>query len=104
MAIFMATDAIEMALENEKSGEIFYRTVAQKAQSGEVQALFEALAEQETRHHETFEKLSEVSWDRPLVPAGEWNQYLVYLQATVQGAFFVLVQQQLGILVAAECT
>jgi len=88
MAIFKATDVIEMALEIEKSGEIFYRAVAQKAQSPEAQALFEDLAEQEVLHYETFEKLSKVSWDRPLMPAGEWDQYLVYLQATVQSAFF----------------
>ncbi|NOR82141.1 MAG: rubrerythrin [Ardenticatenales bacterium] len=88
MAIFRATDIVEMALEIEKGGEIFYRTVAQKAKSPEVQALFEDLAQQEVQHYAAFEKLSQVSWDRSLMPADQWDQYLIYLQATVQSAFF----------------
>ena len=88
MAIFRATDIVEMALEIEKGGEIFYRTVAQKAKSTEVQALFEDLARQEVLHYAAFEKLSQVSWDRSLMPVDQWDQYLVYLQATVQSAFF----------------
>ncbi len=88
MAIFRATDIVEMALEIEKGGEIFYRTVAQKAKSPEVQALFEDLAQQEVQHYAAFEKLSQVNWDRSLMPADQWDQYLIYLQATVQSAFF----------------
>lgn len=88
MAIFKATDVIEMALEIEKSGEVFYRAVAHKAQSPQVQALFEDLAEQEVQHYAAFEKLSGTEWDRPLMPRDEWDQYLMYLQATVQSAFF----------------
>jgi rubrerythrin len=88
MAIFKATDVIEMALEIEKSGEVFYRAVAQKSKSPQVQALFEDLAEQEVHHYAAFEKLSKTEWDRSLMPKVEWDQYLMYLQATVQSAFF----------------
>lgn len=88
MAIFQATDVIEMALEIEKSGEVFYRAVAQKVKSPQVQALFEDLAEQEVQHYAAFEKLSQTEWDRPLMTRDAWDQYLMYLQATVQSTFF----------------
>ena len=39
MAIFQASDAIEMALEIETRGEAFYRAVAKKAQTPEIKAL-----------------------------------------------------------------
>ncbi len=88
MAIFQATDAVEMALEIEKRGEAFYRAVAKKTTSPEVKALFEDLAEQEVLHYATFEKLSKSQWAQPLMPQEQWDQYLIYLQATIQNAFF----------------
>ncbi len=88
MSIYKATDIVEMALEVEKSGEIFYRTVAEKAKSATVQALFEDLAEQEVLHYKTFKKLSKITWDQSSLPGGDWSQYLMYLQAVIQSAFF----------------
>jgi rubrerythrin len=88
MAIYKATDVIEMALEIEKSGEIFYRTVAKKAKIAETKALFEDLAEQEVLHYKTFKKLSNINWDQTLMPAGQMEQYMMYLQAVIQSAFF----------------
>lgn len=88
MTIFKASDAVEMALEIEKRGEAFYRAVAKKAKSTQVKTLFEDLAEQEMLHHATFEKLSKTQWAQPLMPDDQWDQYLMYMQATIQNAFF----------------
>jgi len=88
MAIFQATDIIEMALELEKSGEIFYGAVAKKVASADVRALFEDLAEQEKHHYAAFEKMSGTVWDQSQASGEEWDQYLMYLQATIQSAFF----------------
>lgn len=88
MSIYKATDIVEMALEIEKSGEIFYRAVAEKATTAAVQALFQDLAEQEVLHFKTFKKLSKITWDQTSLPAGDWDQYLMYLQAVIQSAFF----------------
>jgi rubrerythrin len=88
MTIFKASDAVEMALEIEKRGEAFYRAVAQKAKSPQVKALFEDLAEQEVQHYDTFKKLSKTQWAQPLMPDDQWDQYLMYMQATIQNAFF----------------
>jgi rubrerythrin len=88
MAIFRATDIFEMAIELEKSGGIFYSTVAGKADSPEIRELFEDLAEQEQFHLAAFEKMSGTVWDKAAVTGEEWDQYLMYLQATIQSAFF----------------
>jgi rubrerythrin len=88
LAFLKAADVVEMAMELEKSGEAFYRAVAQKAKSPQVQSLFEDLANQEVRHYKTFAKLSEAVRDKPWMLAGEWEEYQGYLEATVQSAFF----------------
>lgn len=88
MPIFQAADVVEMALELEKSGEVFYRAVAKKVKSAQIQELFEDLADQEVQHYAAFQKLSKTVWDKPLMLPDEWDQYLMYLQATIQSVFF----------------
>lgn len=88
MAIFRATDIFEMAMELEKSGEIFYSRVAKKVPSPEVRALFEDMAEQEKYHYAAFKKMSGTVWDQSAASDEDWDQYLMYLQATLQSAFF----------------
>jgi len=88
MPIFAAADVVEMALGLEKSGEVFYRAVAKKVKSAQIQTLFEDLADQEVQHYTAFQKLSKTVWDKPLMLPDEWNQYLLYLQATIQSVFF----------------
>jgi rubrerythrin len=88
MAIFRATDIVEMAMELEKSGEIFYDAVAKKATSPDVSALFEELAEQEKYHYAVFSKMTGTVWDQSAFTGDEWDQYLMYLQATIKSAFF----------------
>lgn len=88
MAIFRATDIVEMAMELEKSGEIFYSAVAKKVASPEVRTLFQELAEEEKHHYAAFEKLTRTTWDTSPLSGDDWDQYLMYLQATIQSAFF----------------
>ncbi len=102
MSIFRASDAVEMALEIETRGEAFYRAVAEKAQTPEIKALFEDLAEQEVLHRETFAKLSETQWAHPLMPEAQWDQYLTYMQATIQNAFFAGEDKSLALAEQAE--
>ena len=88
MAIFQATDIIEMAMEVEKSGEIFYGAVANKVASPTVRELFEDLAQQERYHYRAFQALTRTTWEQSPTLGGDWDQYLMYLQATIQSAFF----------------
>lgn len=88
MAFLQAADAVEMAMGIETNGEAFYRAVARKARSSQARALFEDLAEQETKHYQAFSQMSKAIRDKPLMSQEEWEQYQGYLQATVQSALF----------------
>ena len=85
--LMTATDVVELAMQAEKSGEAFYRAVALKSESPQLRALFEDLAEQEVKHYHVFAELSRSVRDSPLM-AEEWDEYVGYVNATVQGALF----------------
>lgn len=88
MAVFTATEAVEMALEIEKNGEVFYNTAAEKSTDPEVKALFEDLAVQEQGHYRIFEKMLGGLKPAPALPAEEYDQYRAYLQVALDNALF----------------
>ena len=88
MNILQAGDIVELAMQIEQSGEAFYRAVAKKAETPEIGAFFVDLANEEVKHFMTFGKLAESVKDAPLLSDDEWEQYVKYVEATVQSAFF----------------
>jgi rubrerythrin len=88
MAIFTAAEAIEMAMEIEKNGEVFYNEVAAKSGASEVKALFEDLAAQERAHYRVFEKMLGGVKPSPDLLAIEYEEYQSYLQAALDNALF----------------
>ena len=89
MAIFTAAEALEMAMEIEKNGEVFYKAVAEKNMDDEAKALFEDLAVQEQAHYRVFQKmLGGVQSASPVLPAEEYDQYQTYIQVTLENALF----------------
>jgi rubrerythrin len=86
--LITAADVLELAMKVEKSGEAFYKAVAQKAKSADVKALFVDLAEQEVKHYAFFEQLRKSVRDNVLMSEDEWEWYVAYLSATVQSSFF----------------
>jgi rubrerythrin len=81
-------DITELAMELEKSGEAFYRAVAEKADSQAVRDLFVDLADQEVMHYKVFKKLAQSIQDQPFMTDEEWDRYQRYLESTVDSAFF----------------
>jgi len=77
-----------MAMNLEKSGEAYYRAVAEKMESPGVRALFEDLAEQEVMHYRVFAGLAKGVRGHPMMLDEEWDEYQRYLGATVQSALF----------------
>ncbi len=88
MAVFTAAEAIEMAMEIEKNGELFYNEVAAKSADSEVKALFEDLAAQERGHYRVFEKMLGDVRPAPGLPAAGYDQYEAYLQVALENALF----------------
>ncbi len=88
MTVFTATEAIEMAMEIEKNGKVFYDEAAAKIADEQVKALFEDLAVQEEGHYQAFEKMLGGAQSAPELPAAEYDQYQVYVRATLDNALF----------------
>ena len=88
MAIFTATEALEMAMESEKSGEIFYNAVAAQSDVPEIKALFEDLAIQEQGHYRLFQKMLGEVGPAPAAPTLDYDEYAAYLQAALNNALF----------------
>ena len=88
MTFLNATDIVDLAMQVEKNGEAFYRTVAKDAHSPQTRDLFHDLADQELKHYDAFSKLAASIGEKQLMTDDEWEQYLKYMNATVQSAFF----------------
>ena len=84
MAVFTATEALEMAMEIEKNGEVFYNEAAAKSTDSEVKALFEDLAIQEQGHYRTFKKMLGGAQPAPELLAPEYDQYEAYVLVALE--------------------
>ncbi|MEA3340560.1 MAG: ferritin family protein [Chloroflexota bacterium] len=102
MAVFTAAEALEMALEIEKNGEVFYNEAAAKSADPEVKALFEDLASQERGHYKIFQKMLGDVKPAPELPAAEYDQYQDYLQVALENALFAGPEKALSLARQAE--
>ncbi|MCS7282384.1 MAG: ferritin family protein [Anaerolineae bacterium] len=87
MGVFVAAEAINMALQIEENGEAFYKGLAARFQDPPVKAVLEDLAVQEQRHYEAFLKLSRYVTE-PVYSLEEWEEYARYLEVAVDNAIF----------------
>jgi rubrerythrin len=88
MAVFTAAEALEMALEIENNGEVYYSAVAERSADPEVKALFEDLAAQERGHYRVFQKMLGEVKPAPQLPAAEYDEYRAYIQVALDNALF----------------
>ena len=88
MAVFTAAQALEMAMEIEKNGEVFYLAAAEKVDDSEVKTLFKDLAIQEQGHYQIFQKMLGAVEPAPDLPAAEFDQYDSYIQVALENALF----------------
>jgi rubrerythrin len=102
MAVFTAAEALEMAMEIEKNGELFYHKVAAKSADSKVKALFEDLAAQERGHCRVFEKMLGGVKPAPGSPAAGYDQYEAYLQVALENALFAGPDKALTLAKQAE--
>ena len=102
MTIFTATEAIEMAMKIEKSGEVFYNEAAAKSADSEIKALFEDLAVQEKGHYQVFQKMLKRTQPGPELPVAEYDQYDTYVQVALENALFAGPDKALALVKQAE--
>jgi rubrerythrin len=78
MAVFEASDIVEVAVRIEENGANFYRYAVQLAAKEELKVLFQRLADEEVRHQRIFTELL-AGMDRNLPPEGYDGEYAAYL-------------------------
>jgi rubrerythrin len=86
---YSAIEIMEMAVETEKGGKLFYETVAAQSKNQSLKILFRFLAEEENRHIFTFEEIAKTI----KVPVGEmpanWEEVALYLKAVTDSRYFL---------------
>lgn len=98
---FSAEEVFSLAMEIERSGHAYYKTVADAAKDKELSELFEFLAEQENRHYRFFERLKSQA---PVldVDVAEWEQATEYIKATTDSRFFIGEDRAIALARSAE--
>jgi len=91
MAVFDASDIVEVAVRIEENGANFYRYAVQLTAKEEVKTLFQLLAAKELKHHETFAKIL-AGMDRNAVPEGYDGEYAAYLHSYVDNRLVFTVE------------
>jgi len=87
MAGYSIREAVEMAVQTEKMGNVFYNEMAAKFKDNEaVNELFSKLANRELAHEKTFMELKEALGEEE--PEG-WEEASQYMRAIVESAFFL---------------
>ena len=88
MAVFDASQALEMALKIEENGEAFYRAAAERADDADIAELFKDLAGRERAHYQTFEEMAE-GVGPSTKPGGEGvGDYASFLEVALDHALF----------------
>jgi rubrerythrin len=78
MAVFDASDIVEVAVRIEENGANFYRYAVQIAGREETKILFRQLADEEVKHQKTFSEIL-AGMDRSTPPEGYDGEYAAYL-------------------------
>lgn len=88
MAVFEASQALQMALQIEENGEAFYEAAAERSGDPELADLFQELAARERRHYEVFERMAESVGPPPESSSEEVGDYASFLQVALDHAVF----------------
>ena len=89
MSILLSGGEIfSLAMEVEKSGYAYYKTVADASDSDSLKELFDFLADQEILHYEFFKKL-EGEIGELAISDEEWEATSEYIKASVDNRFFL---------------
>jgi rubrerythrin len=98
--LFEVFELVKIAIEDEKSGVIFYSALSQKSRSASLRKLFSQLAEQERYHQKRFEAMLQDLGDA--TPREQYDgEYMDYLRALTSARAFPDVKAAQN--AAAEC-
>ncbi len=86
--VLSGEEIFSLAMEIEKSGYAYYKTITDSTENAILKQLFSFLAEQEIRHYEFFETLNkEAGLD--VIGSDDWDDISEYIKATTDSRFFI---------------
>lgn len=86
---YSATEIMEMAVETEKGGKLFYETVAGQSQDENLKGLFSYLADEENRHIRTFEEIAKTVKVAADESPANWEEVALYLKSVTDSRYFL---------------
>ena len=94
---YSAAEVLEMAVQTEKGGKLFYETVAAQSKDENLKGLFSYLADEENKHIRVFEDIAKTIE----VPADEmpanWEEVSLYLKAVTDSRYFLGTDKALSL-------
>ena len=101
---YSATEIMEMAVQTEQGGKLFYETVAAQSKDEGLKGLFSYLADEENKHIRVFEDIAKtirVAADE--MPAN-WEEVALYLKAVTDSRYFLGPNKALSLARDAKST
>lgn len=86
---YSAPEVMEMAVQTEKGGKLFYETVAAQQQDPNLKSLFGFLASEEANHIRTFEEIARSIRVTPAEEPYNWEEVVPYLRAVTESRYFL---------------
>jgi len=88
-ASYSATEIMEMAVQTEKGGKLFYETVAAQSKDENLKGLFSYLAGEENKHIYVFENIARTLKVMSNEMPANWEEVTLYLKAVTDSRYFL---------------
>lgn len=101
---YSATEIMEMAVQTEKGGKLFYETVAEQTKDDNLKGLFSYLAGEENKHIRVFEDIAKTIKVAADETPADWEEVALYLKAVTDSRYFLGPDKALSLAKDARST
>jgi rubrerythrin len=101
---YSAPEVMEIAVDTEKGGQLFYKTVATQSKDQDLKDLFLYLADEEKKHINVFVNIAKTIKVSPDEMPADWEEVSLYLKAITDSRYFLGGDKALSAAKSAETT
>ena len=101
---YSVSEIVEMAVETEKGGKVFYEAVAAQSKNQSLKIMFRYLAGQEDRHIQVFEDIAKTIKVPAVERPANWEEVGLYLKALTDSRYFLEEGKALSLAKDAKTT
>jgi rubrerythrin len=101
---YSAPEVMEIAVDTEKGGQLFYKTVATQSKDQDLKNLFLYLADEEKKHINVFVNIAKTIKVSPDEMPADWEEVSLYLKAITDSRYFLGGDKALSAAKSAETT